>query len=797
MALYDEIYEQYGKSFALTPTDEAGLENARQELQELRDDPLMTPSGDGFVDENGKFTLDPVVERYIRIATSLAREQLGSLTPMPEDMDTAIRFPGVDPAWHSSVIDMKFAQREAAVKAALETRTPEVREYAQGILDRFKLNAPENGPFVETSMAMTDAAQEHRYRTRASKLCHDATGRRILHQRVRKLETGEAVTNYDKMMQGVEYAAGVRTGPVPEEVKGFYHDVLKTDLDLDMVKKAELVHPAERLHVEFEDLDNKMLHRAQANPHNWGKPAWELEKIADSIDLDTAYEAITPYARATADRAISPAFAAQEKATDGIVNRADLIIIDGKTVREKMFEDFTASGQDPTEFERFFRRNYAAATNEYVSAGLMAGKRVEAFIPDQLGRIPAEPTLITKTGYEPSPLKPEKFNAWQRYFSKHGYYKEKVARQQEYERMTAARERVKATVRGNEFLASSGSSPYVKDIFFGGWARDNGGKLDFATDFSIDRSALHTFAVSRMLMEGRSLEDIHDPNALRAEKDAVGREVCERLKAGDMKWAGQTLFHGLRLLGGEIDRRTAGLDFANEAQMLSREQTATALAATTAFDICQECLRSCCKGECLAAAEAYVADNHLGQTGKDYFDALHSGVNAAAIYFDFGKKAMGDRPVLAGGLALQSTCQARAGHLVSFEAAKSSFAAARAAQPGKGMCELFPRLEMTQPFYGAFGVLQSTNKDFQSFISRLGKEPQFRRDVGGELMRGRLQERLKVAVDPAKMKGTFQVAPPKEKDDLEIRTPEQLSTAKKGTQKQAAKQNKPPQMGRR
>ena len=126
-----------------------------------------------------------------------------------------------------------------------------------------------------------------------------------------------------------------------------------------------------------------------------------------------------------------------------------------------------------------------------------------------------------------------------------------------------------------------------------------------------------------------------------------------------------------------------------------------------------------------------------------------------------------------------------------------SFAAARAAQPGKGMCELFPRLEMTQPFYGAFGVLQSTNKDFQSFISRLGKEPQFRRDIGGELMRGRLQERLKVAVDPAKMKGTFQVAPPKEKDDLEVRTPEQLSAAKKGPQKQAAKQNKPPQMGRR
>lgn len=793
MALYDEMYERYGKNFGLTQADEIGLEGAREELRELQDDPLMTPRGDGFVDENGRFILNPVVERHIRIATSLAREQLGPLLPMPEDMDTAIRFPGVDPAWHSSVIDMKFAQREAAVKAALETRTPEVREYAQGILDRFKLNTPENGAFVETSMAMTDAAQEHRYRTRASKLCHNADGRRILHQRARALETGEAVVNYEKMMQGVEYAAGIRTGPVPEEVRTFYRDVLHADLDLDMIKKAELVHPAEQLKVEFEDLDNKMLHRAQANPHNWGKTAQELEVIADSIDLDTTFETITPYARATVDRVISPAFAAQEKATHDYIHRADHIIIDGKTVREKMYEDFMAAGGKDDGFMAFFQKNGKTAVNEYVAAGLMAGKRVEAFIPDKQGRIPDQPTQITKTGYEPSPLKPEKFNAWQRYFSKRGYFKEKVARQQEYERMMAARERVKTASLDRQWSVGGGSMTGAKEPFIGGWMREHGGKLDFSSEFSVSRSALHTFAVSRMLMEGYSLEDIHNPDALLAEKDAFGREVCQKLKDKDMKWAGETLFHGMRLLRDQIDRRTADLDFANEAQVFTPEHTLTAFACGVAFDIYQEAARPCCKAEGLAAAEAYVAANVPGQTGRAYMEQLQEGTNGIANFFDFGYKALSDKAEIAGGMGRENLAGNYLNHLVGWEAAKFYLAATKAANPGVGACSYFRGIPDLAPFYLASAMLQPT-KEYTAFSERFTKEPDFRRSVGEELLSGRFQQRMKMNTDMTKGEPSFHIDPPSEKGDLEVRTPEQLAATQKSAQKQAAKTHKPPQM---
>ena len=599
MALYDEIYERYGKDFALTPTDEVGLQNAREEQRKLRDDPTMTPRGDGFLDADGRFILDPETERYIRIATGLAQEQLGQLMPMPEDMDAAIRFPGVDPVWHVSVIDMKFAQREAAVKAAMETRLPEVRDYVLDTLHRFTSPLREDEAFRDASMAMTEAAQEHRTVTRASKLCHSAAGRRILHERSRALETGRAVVNYDMMMQGVEYAVGLRTGPVPEEIKTFYHDVLKADLDMDLVKKAELVRPPEQLHVEFEDLDNKMLHQAQANPHNWGKTAQEIEAIANTIDLDTVSEAITPYARATVDRVIAPAFAAQEKAAGSGVDRAELIIIDGKTVREKMLEDYTASGREAGEFEAFFQKNRVTATNEYVAAGLMAGKRVEAFIPDKSGHIPDEPTPITKAGYEPSPLKPEKFNAWQRYFSRHGYYKEKVARQQEYERMMAARERVKerqvqerlGRLKEAEAQSRHYSTAAHKEMFFGpimdelgfktvgadGSAQyDWGGMNSYTRERVGAEASFRQFTrcepmdtcVAYLAAQGHSFRDIMDPTKLQAERLAAARLFMEKAATNDTQWLGQVYYAGHKALLQQAGELTRGLDLRDDRQLI-------------------------------------------------------------------------------------------------------------------------------------------------------------------------------------------------------------------------------------
>ena len=785
MTEYDLLYEQYGKSFPLTAEDEATLRQAREELERLKGDPGMTPREDGFVSREGVFTLDPETRQYISIATRLADRQLRELPAMPEDREAAARFPEVDPVGSFSIIDLKFAQRIEAVQAALQSRAPEVSRYGWGLVQ--DLAQPDG----KVQTAMRRAAEEHRTMTRGSKLCHSAAGRRIMHQRAKELETCAAVVDYDKMLQGAEYAAGLRTGPVPGEVRDFYQNVLGKRLDAELIVRAELASPpADGLYVKFEDLDNKLLHQAQANPRNWGKTERELREYADAIEEDKVLEAISPYARAAADRVGDPAFAYQERASGGAISRADLIIIDGKTVREKMFEDYNASHRDVGGFDAFFRENVRQATDEYVAAGLMAGKRVEAFVPDGRGRIPAQPSQILPAadGYSPSPLKPERFNAWQRFFSRHGFYREKVERQAEYDRMMAARERVRLTNAAHQWELAGGTLEERKELFFGAHLRENGGKLGFNSPFGPDGSALENLAVSTMLFRGYSLEEIFDPNAHRQEKEETGREVCQWLKKGDMKRVGEVLVNGLVHLRDELDRRTAGLDMADEGQMLSGDQRFTALASRLAVSIGRQAGQECCKRECLAAMDRYLQDRNWNWQGKDYLDMLRGGVGAVAAYFNTAQKAMAGRAELAGGLAVYGRARDRILDQMGYEVAKAGFGDPRDGSPKEKTCERFTRTSPLHTPFSSFGF----EEKYRDFMAAAG-EPQTCKAVGEGFMQGRLQERISVkevgAYDYA-----VEVAPPTEKGDLELRSAEELKAAKHVSQKQAVKQSKPPQL---
>lgn len=787
MTQHDMMYEQYGKQFPLTAEDEAGLKRAGEELEKLRGAPGMTPRGDGFVNEKGEFTLDPVIAEHITIATRLAESQLRELPVMPEDSEVAVRFPEIDPAGFFSVIDMKFAQRLAAVEAAAQSRTPEAGEYGWGVLYDVL------DPYGESRKAMLRAAEKHRVLTRGSKLCHSAEGRQILHQRAKELETCAAVADYDKLLQSAEYAAGLRTGPVPEEVRSIYRRTQGKDLDLDMIAKGEIAAPPkEYFFVKFENLDNKLLHQVQSEPGNWGKTERELRTAADAMSEDDILAVLPPYARASVDRVIEPAFTAQEKATGGAISRADLIIIDGKTVREKMFEDYRASSGELDKFEDFFQKNVRKATNEYVAAGVMAGKRIEAFVPDKLGRIPAEPAqvLTAADGYQPSPLKPERFNAWQRFFSRYGFYKEKVARQAEYERMTAARERVRLTNTAHQWKLAGGQQAERNELFFGPWLRENGGKLGFDSPFGTDSSALNTLAVCRMLYGGYSLEEIYDPHVLRDVKERTGQEVCQCLKSGNMERVGELLVNGLIHLRDDIDQRTAGLNMADETQMLSADQRFTALACTLAADIRKRSAQECCKEECYAAAGDHLERVGEAGSGEAYFDSLREKVNTVSCYFEVAREAMAGRAEMAGGLVLPHEAKSHVLDQMRYELAKAAFGDPKDGAAKEETCSRFPwRNELYEPF-----AVATLRKEYDDFIGR-AKDPEVCRAIGQEFVRGRFQQRVQVT-GRGPYDYAVEVAPPAEKGDVETRPARELDTARSSPGRQAAaKQQKPPQMG--
>ena len=133
-------------------------------------------------------------------------------------------------------------------------------------------------------------------------------------------------------------------------------------------------------------------------------------------------------------------------------------------VRERMYEDFVAAGNSPQDFYAHFQQNYKTQTNESVAGALMAGKRVEAFIPGKDGRVSDEPMQITKTGYEPSPVNAVTLNAWERFWSKRGFYKEKAKAAVEYQRTMEARERVKSTnLIDGYFEMDEGSVLYLEN----------------------------------------------------------------------------------------------------------------------------------------------------------------------------------------------------------------------------------------------------------------------------------------------------------------------------------------------
>lgn len=549
------------------------------------------------------------VEAHKEIARERARAQLRDKPALPEEVEPSIRCPGVDPMGRFSIIDMKFAQRMDAVEGSLSIRSEEVQKRVRAVLQACTTRSTTN-PLYAAYSDMQAAAEEHRILTRAGKLCLDSTGREELNRQSRDLEVDPRVVRFDKLMQGIEYLAGVRLGEVPQEIMEFFNTELRVPLSQELAEEGRQVsQQLPQVAVEFKNIENKVLLQAMANPHNWDKSWEEMQAISqNTLSVEAVSSGLSSYAAATANRLVTPMFQQMEQYTQGMVNRADLISIDGKTVRELAQEQFAASRQTGS-FDDFFRQNSVRMTNELVAAGLMAGKRVEAFVPDKYGQVPKEPTQITKSGYEPSPLKPEHFNAWQRFFSRRGFYKEKVARQAEYDKVMGARDRMrksaeqgavrarlgrlKATMdrsaqfdvrerKGlffDEIMAEHGCAQVTTDAAGNTtttykWGdmnkkmRDEHKGVDEAF-LGFGRTEAADMCILHMLGEGHKFQDILDPGKLQAERHAAARLYMDKLEKNDAAWLGQTCYKGYKAIIQQFEDATRGVDFNNENQRLA------------------------------------------------------------------------------------------------------------------------------------------------------------------------------------------------------------------------------------
>ncbi len=543
----------------------------------------------------------------MEIGLSRAQAQLKDWPLMPENTEVSARFPGVDPLGHSSAIDLRFYQREMRVASFLQTRSPEVATYARELLEHRHTHDPRTGVREGNSPVyaeMLKASEGHRQLSRAAKITPDMEVSQSLREKAAALETCNAVVEYDKFLQGVEYAAGVRTGPVPQEVTQLYQQRYAVQLDTEMIARAQAPSRIpNKLQVEFENLDNKLLHQQFANPENWGKsPSDATLAEMTQAQVDKSVEG---YARGTAERLIAPLFESAEKSSHGLINRTDLIIVGGKTVSEIMMERFNARNPNGSriEFETYTKENMVKATSEIVAAGLMSGQRVEAFVPNADGTIPKEPAQITKTGYEPSKLKPVTLNGWERFWAKRGFYKEKMAQAVEYQRTAEARERAQLYNNAAIYERNASGSPAAKELFFGEEIKAHGpleaqlaaaeakpipGKT--SVGFSLSRETLVTFATLSMLEQGHKMEDIMDPTKLVAQRHQTAKGLIEKA-VNDPDWAAERFAKGGPLLAKEIQRLADANGLTDSAKLLGPESRALHHASRVGFDIYQEVSR--------------------------------------------------------------------------------------------------------------------------------------------------------------------------------------------------------------
>lgn len=756
MALYD-LYVPY--QTPLTAREAVQVEQARKDAARMDADPALSRVPGGYLSQEKAFTTHPVTAAHMGIAMGRAEEQFRGWPPMPEDAETPVRFPGIDPVGRYSVIDMKFAQRRARVEAALESRSPQVQEQIRALLGA----AEDHQAVRQVEEKMREVSRRHRTLTRASKLCLDPEGRRLLHTQARNMEADRVVEQYDKYLQGVEYAAGVRKGPVPQEIRQFYETQLHLPLDLSLVAQATRISQQPReIHVYFQNLDNKLMQQRFANPHSWGKGPEPSDR--ETVDLEQVSAAIPPYARATADRVLEPLFGETEAFTDGHISRGDLITVDGKTIREIMFQQYQAADmkENYPSFNQFYQSNVRQMANELVAAGLMAGKRVEAFIPDSRGRIPQEPVQITKTGYEPSPLKKVTLNAWERHFAKRGFYREKAARAVEYQRVMAARERVRTYNINAQFHTDAGVNSNIKDMFFRDWIRDNGPiPTQVPNDYSVTRSAPTTIAFCALARRGHRMEDLMDPEKLQAEKQTMGREVMDRLVRGDQKWLAETLTMGGMALVDQIDRMTKSLDVTDVRQMYSTQARPLVLAAKVGFDAFQEMKN--CENEIVAQQEAKAPGS-----GQKAYEAIRSRCYDMGAYVKYVTEGLNARQQLL--LGDTSNTMGDVGAVVCEEYNRRLMAEKLRSNPGKPLTSLVD----PQPVAFLYTAL-TMDKAFKSYTKSLERDPAQMADMSRSLTDGSFQRRLRMGVDMKTMRSQFGVEPAK--DANQVRKAQELERA--------------------
>lgn len=764
------VFEQYqGYRYVIDEGDEMYQEDLRNHQmveREIRSDPnaghWREGSREGYRDSGGNPAPYPVQAQRMRLVFSDSEEQMtewGQRAIYPDDPDIGERFPGVDPFGKYSEIDMGFCQRMERLRVAKAFQPAPIQEYVDRLLEGYADQGTDLGKrwsqVVEMSM---------RYRTaqRAAKRAVTEEDSQWFLEENENRKKDRNIQIFDSILNVAEYAAGLTDRePSARDRDRAEADGLAYTPELERMRlTAPVLGDGLRVGMEFADFDHVVTQRYFADPEYWDRGQRAIPK--DALSVEETEKAIGQYAEATAERYLSPLFRSVEERTHGLINRSELVIVDGRTVQEILQERYEAeakSGSMELSREEWLDRNQAGMTNEIVAAGLMAGKRVEAFVPDARGRIPKEPLQIVKEGYEPAPLKRVTLNAWERHFAKHGYYREKAAQAVEYRRTMEARERVrtqneKRQIRDLDSLAH----PCIKEQFFGEWMKENGPLPESVPGgFNVGRSSFSSMAVCAMARAGFSAEQIMDPGWRKEEKSAICKEVIDRMEAGDKEWEARTLYEGCQALNREMDTLLSRevmtengprpLDITDERELFSQAGRPLFFVAQTLFDVGQEKTNSFVREELNRIGEAVEPGR-----GREALDRVFFEKNSILDYLDCARAGLESR------VTFRELPGTNLGKIAAWEYTRGLYARKKAEHPQVPVQDM---IEM-QDFYFARGALMK-NDSFRQFAARVESDPAAVAALHKAAVSGELGRQLKVTGDMRGLDFSVETSSPAQK----------------------------------
>ena len=314
---------------------------------------------------------------------------------MPQTDNVLKQFPGINPMGHYSEIDMGFAERNKRCEYASRMRDPLAWIEHQDVKNKIE----KTDAYKDMKAKMMEISKKVNVIDRAIRLTNNDKFVKYLEEQKEELKNDPAVKDYDKYMDVMEHYSGVKffnasaqhkeTGDMVYFLKGKFGVTSTSTLQHSIHGQVQKFSNPKSVDIEFENFENIANFQRSLNDKNTGKTMEEVAAATPTIsEQKNMLSTIPSYIEASCDRALS---AALPKAKD----RADMLFIDGRSIREMMKDEKEFKKKDPTEEEI---RKYS---NLYVAAALRNGNYVEAFTKDYSGTdksINYKPVPITAKG---------------------------------------------------------------------------------------------------------------------------------------------------------------------------------------------------------------------------------------------------------------------------------------------------------------------------------------------------------------------------------------------------------------